>query len=134
MELSIPMNVPINYHWQLAQKLKPLREKGILIIGSGNIVHNLELTELKMLSFHRHKPYSWALEIDEWVKTNIDNRNYSALYNYPSKGKAAELAINTADHYIPMLYTLSLSGEKEAIIYTYEEVVAGVSMRCFKTA
>jgi 4,5-DOPA dioxygenase extradiol len=132
MELSMPMNLPINYHWEMAQKLKPFRDKGVLIVGSGNVVHNLELSMLKKFLFIR-KPFSWALEMDEWIKNNIDNRNYYNLFNYPSKGRAATLAINTADHYIPMLYILGMVDAKENIIHTYEEVFAGISMRCFKT-
>lgn len=132
MELSMPMYLPLNYHWEMAQKLKPLRDKGVLIIGSGNVVHNLEMSMLKTFAFS-HKPFPWALEMDEWIKTNIDNRNWQNLFNYPSMGKAASLAINTADHYIPMLYVLGLVDAKENIVHTYEEVFAGISMRCFKT-
>jgi 4,5-DOPA dioxygenase extradiol len=131
MELSIAMEQPLNYHWKLAQKLKVLRDKGVLIVGSGNVVHNLELTALKLFSL-TEKPFSWAIEMDEWIKSNIDNRNYTNLFNYRSKGRLATLAINTADHYIPMLYTLSLADSKEDIVYTYEEVFGAVSMRCFK--
>jgi 4,5-DOPA dioxygenase extradiol len=131
MELSIPMNARLDYHWQLAKQLKQLRDKGVLIIGSGNVVHNLERSMIRMLT-PGHRPFSWALETDQWIKTNIDNRNFANLYNYQSMGRAATLAINTADHYIPMLYTLGLSDQKENIVYTYEEVFAGISMRCFK--
>jgi 4,5-DOPA dioxygenase extradiol len=131
MELSIAMNQPLNYHWELAQKLKALRDKGVLIIGSGNVVHNLQLSALKLFSFSE-KPFSWALEMDAWIKDNLDNRNFRDLFNYQIKGKAARLAINTAEHYIPMLYTLGLTENNEDLIHTYEEVFSGVSMRCFK--
>lgn len=131
MELSIPMGVPLSYHWQLAQQLKDLRNKGVLIVGSGNVVHNLELSTLKMLT--GQKPYHWALEMDDWIKTNIDNRNLTDLYNYRTKGKAARLAINSSEHYIPMLYIMSMLDKHDNITHTYEEVLSAISMRCFKT-
>lgn len=133
MELSIPMNARLDYHWQLAQQLKQLRDKGVLIIGSGNVVHNLERSMIRML-MPGHKPFSWALEMDAWIKTNIDNRDFGKLFNYQTQGKAARLAINTADHYIPMLYTVGLTNQNENIVHSYEEVFAGISMRCFKTS
>jgi 4,5-DOPA dioxygenase extradiol len=132
MELSMPMYQSLNYHWNLAQQLKELRYKGVLIVGSGNVVHNLQLSAMGSL-LHPHKPYSWALEMDAWIKENIDNRNWMNLMNYQVKGKAAKLAINTADHYIPMLYVLAMTAPKEQIVHTYEEVLTAVSMRCFMT-
>jgi 4,5-DOPA dioxygenase extradiol len=131
MELSIPISQRLDYHWNLAQHLKPLREKGVLIIGSGNIVHNLELSVLKGV-FSRNKPYSWAIEFDEWVKTRINERDFGSLFYYNNLGKIANKAVPTTDHYIPMLYSIALAGKNEEIHYTYEEVFSAVSMRCFR--
>jgi len=133
IELSIDMEKPIDHHWQLAQQLQGLRRKGILIIGSGNIVHNLELSALKAITLSK-KPYHWASEFDEWVKDRITERDFSSLFYYFKLGKIANLAVPTMDHYIPMLYSLALMQKNEPITFTYEEVIAGVSMRCFRVA
>ncbi|HJT75334.1 MAG TPA: class III extradiol ring-cleavage dioxygenase [Chitinophaga sp.] len=131
MELSVPVGQRLDYHWNLAQQLKPLREKGVLIIGSGNIVHNLSLSALKGM-FTITKPYSWAIEFDEWVKARIDERDFGSLFYYRNLGKMARKAVPTEDHYIPMLYSIALADKQEEIRYTYEEVFAAVSMRCFQ--
>ena len=131
IELSIDMTKPLDYHWQLARQLYRLRRQGILIIGSGNIVHNLELSMLKMATLTK-KPYHWAVEFDQWVKERIDDRDITSLFLYEKLGKMATLAVPTADHYIPLLYSLALAEENEPITYTYEEVFAGLSMRCLR--
>lgn len=131
MELSIPMAQRLDYHWKLAQYLKPLREKGVLIIGSGNIVHNLEKGFFKG-AFSNGKPYSWAIEFDEWVKARIDDRDFGSLFYYNNLGKVALKAVPTTDHYIPMLYAIALADKHEPIRYTYEEVFSAFSMRCFR--
>jgi 4,5-DOPA dioxygenase extradiol len=131
MELSIPMTQRLDYHWKLAQYLKPLREKGVLIIGSGNIVHNLERSFFKGV-FSTGKAYSWAIEFDEWVKARIDERDFGSLFYYNNLGKMALKAVPTTDHYIPMLYAIALADKHEPIRYTYEEVFAAISMRCFR--
>lgn len=131
IELSIDMAKPMDYHWKLAQQLQELRNKGILIIGSGNIVHNLELSALKMVTFSK-KPYHWATGFDEWVKARIIDRDFSSLFYYYKLGKMADMAVPTLDHYIPMLYSLALVQKNEPITFTYEEVLAGVSMRCMR--
>jgi len=130
MELSVPVSQRLDYHWNLAQQLKPLREKGVLIIGSGNIVHNLQLSLLKG-TFSNGKPYSWAIEFDEWVKARINERDFGSLFYYRNLGKLARRAVPTEDHYIPMLYSIALADKHEEIHYTYEEVFSAVSMRCF---
>ncbi|RAJ11161.1 4,5-DOPA dioxygenase extradiol [Chitinophaga skermanii] len=129
MEMSIDLAKPLNEHWKLAQQLNTLRNKGVLIIGSGNIVHNLELSTLHMFS---QKPYGWALEFDEWVKKKIDDRDFLSLLLYQQQGKMARKSVPTLDHYLPMLYALALMRKNEPITHTYEEVFAGISMRCFR--
>jgi 4,5-DOPA dioxygenase extradiol len=129
LEMSIDMMQPFEYHYSLAKELSNLRKRGVLIIGSGNIVHNLELSSLR---FWTKKPYEWALEFDEWVKSRIDNRDIRSLFNYHLFGKFAKYAVPTTDHYLPMLYALSLCEVNEDIVYTYEEVTKGLSYRCFR--
>lgn len=131
IELSIDMSKPLDYHFQLARQLYRLRKEGILIIGSGNIVHNLELSMLKAATFNK-KPFHWAVEFDEWAKTRIDERDITSLFLYEKLGRVATLAVPTADHYLPLLYALALAEDNDPIKYTYEEVIGGVSMRCLR--
>jgi len=131
MELSLPMYQPYAYHHELAKRLAVLREKGVLIIGSGNVVHNLQKGALKSILCIK-KPFHWATEFDEWVKDKINQRDFLSLVNYNSLGKIADLAVPTAEHYLPMLYCLDMSSENEEIHHTYEEVIGSTSMRCFR--
>jgi 4,5-DOPA dioxygenase extradiol len=126
-QLSIYYNSPIQYHFDLARKLRPLRQKGVLIIGSGNIVHNLSLID------EEGEPYDWAIEFDQWAKDKIDQRDFKSLINYEKVGWAARLAVPTVDHYVPLLYCLALADKDEDIIYTYEKIMeASLSMRCLE--
>jgi 4,5-DOPA dioxygenase extradiol len=102
---------------------------GVLIIGSGNIVHNLGLSAAK---FWSSKPYHWALEFDNWVKDRIDHRDLLSLFQYQKMGKIAKLSVPTDDHYIPLLYALSMAGPNEPITHTYENVIRGASLRCLR--
>ena len=129
-EMSIDFEKSPAFHYNLGQELGKLREKGVLILGSGNIVHNLRLLDWNNAY---GKPFDWALEFDMFVKTNIDNRNFQPLINYESFGKAAQLAVPTNDHYLPMMYTLGLANANEPIKYIYEGYEFGsLSMRCFQ--
>ena len=129
LQLSIDMQQPLDYHYQLARQLTPLRDMGVLIIGSGNVVHNLELSALRLWT---KKPYQWAVDFDNWVKQKIDERDFSSLFNYTAAGKSARFAVPTADHYIPLLYILSLMNQNEEIVHTYEQVTRGLSLRCMR--
>jgi 4,5-DOPA dioxygenase extradiol len=127
-ELSIDYGQPMQYHFDLAARLKSLRNRGVLIIGSGNIVHNLSM----WFSRKDASPYDWAVEFDEWAKARILSRDFSSLIAYEKQGAAAKLAVPTPDHYIPMLYSLALAGKDEEIKFTYEEVFTSASMRAFR--
>lgn len=127
-QLSIDYHRPMQYHFDLAQKLKKLRNEGILVIGSGNIVHNLQLA----FGTVDNVPYDWAIEFDEIVKDRIIERDFVSLVNYEKYGRAAKLSIPTVDHYVPLLYSLALAGNSDEITFTYEEVFSSLSMRCLK--
>lgn len=127
-QLSIDYYRPMSYHFDLAARLKALRHKGVLIIGSGNIVHNLRMWAAQ----RDDRPYDWAIEFDEKVKNAIDARDFQRLVNYEKEGQSALLSIPTVDHYVPMLYSLALADDNEEIAYTYEEVTSAISMRCFR--
>ncbi|MCX6165903.1 MAG: 4,5-DOPA dioxygenase extradiol [Ignavibacteriae bacterium] len=127
-QLSIDFHQPMQYHFDLGKKLLPLREKNVLIIGSGNIVHNLHF------AFPLDNPtkYKWAIEFDEWVKGKIGERDFESLINYHSAGDSAKMSVPTTDHYIPMLYCFALTQKNEEIKFTYEEIITSLSMRCFR--
>jgi 4,5-DOPA dioxygenase extradiol len=131
-QLSIDYYQPLQYHLDLAAQLAALREKGVLIVGSGNIVHNLRLS-MERLRTGDTRPFDWAVEFDNWVKEKIAGRDFKSLIDYETAGEAGKLSVPTPDHYIPMLYSLGLAGEKEEIGQVYEEVtLGGISMRTFR--
>ena len=128
-QLSIDVHQPAEYHYQLAKELKLLRNKGILIIGSGNIVHNLYQVNFS----ENAKPFDWAIEFDEIVKTKLQKNEYQSLVHYENFGQMAKWAVPTNDHYLPMLYTLGLANANENMTFTFEGIQnASISMRCFK--
>jgi 4,5-DOPA dioxygenase extradiol len=130
-QLSIDFYQPLSYHLELAAQLRPLREKGVLVIGSGNIVHNLRLSMPKLQQSDR-APYDWATEFDQWVADKIAAGDYQSLAQYEQTGAAGKLSVPTTDHYIPMLYTLGLSDGKEPVKQLYQSVeYGGLSMRTF---
>jgi 4,5-DOPA dioxygenase extradiol len=129
IQLSIDASQPPRYHYELAKELIMLREKGILIIGSGNIVHNLNYVDFDTNA----KPHEWALEFDQKVKTLLVKNEYDQLIDYSKIGKSAQLSIPTNEHYLPMLYTLGLSDKTDKLEFTFEEIQnASIAMRCFK--
>jgi len=121
---------PIQYHYELASELSGLRKRGVLIIGSGNIVHNLGL-----IDFHNidAEPFKWAVEFDEKVKLNLLNKNHKNLIDYQKMSDFASLAVPTLDHYLPMIYTIALQEKNEPLRFVYEGFQHGsISMRCFQ--
>ncbi len=131
-QLSIDYSKPLQYHFDLAKQICVLRERGVLIIGSGNIVHNLRLS-FEKFSINDSKPYDWAVEFDEWIKTRINDRNFADIISFEKAGKSGPLSVPTPDHYIPLLYSLALTEPNEKIEHTYEEVsFGGMSMRTLK--
>ncbi len=129
-QLSIDYTQSPAKHYEMAQALRKMREKGVLIIGSGNIVHNLGRLDWENIN---GKTESWALEFDDLVKKRLDNRDFTSLVNYKTLGAAALISVPTEDHYLPMLYTLGFAAPSEPITYLYEGFqYANISMRCFK--
>lgn len=129
-QLSIDYTQSPARHFELAKALKRMREKGVLIVGSGNIVHNLRRVDYHNINA---KTQDWAVEFDEIVKHKLNERNFAALIDYKKLGSSALLSIPTEDHYIPMIYTLGLTSENENLSYLYEGFqFANISMRCFK--
>jgi 4,5-DOPA dioxygenase extradiol len=121
---------PLQYHYELAAGLSELRSRGVLIIGSGNIVHNLGMFDFTNIEA---KPFDWAVEFDEQVRSNLISGNHQDLIHFRNMGKAAALAVPTLDHYLPMIYAISLQEKNESLAFTYEGFQYGsISMRCFQ--
>jgi len=124
-------NHPVTYHSDLAKTLSPLRDRGVLIVGSGNMVHNLGLVDFVDIEA---KPPSWAVEADSWMKSRIIAGKLEDLAEYPYTGwDAASRAVPTLDHYLPMISALSLMEEDETLQFTFEGFQNGsISMRSFR--
>lgn len=120
---------PITYHYQLAKKLAFLREEGILIIGSGNIIHNL-----RMIEYEVNAPtVEWAKKLDTEIKQRIINKSHDDLIHIETLGTDARLGIPTWDHYLPMIYILALQDKEDSVKFVYEGFQHGtISMRCFQ--
>jgi len=111
IQLSLDYKMTPQQHYELAQQLKKLREKGVLIIGSGNIVHNLRKVDFRKIN--KNYGYDWAIEADSKMKKWILEGNYQNLIEFKKQGEAFNLAIPTPEHYLPLLYTLGLKDEKD---------------------
>lgn len=124
IQMSIDYTKPAQYHYELAQKLNTLRHKGILIIGSGNIVHNLRLVDWKNFDKDNHG-HDWAIEARETMNNYLVNGDYQPLINYDKLSRAVNLAIPTPDHYMPLIYTLGLQQKGETVSLFNDKLVAG---------
>jgi 4,5-DOPA dioxygenase extradiol len=131
VQMSLDMSKPPEYHYQLGQALRSLRRENLLIIGSGNIVHNLSL-----ISWEDDAPAPrWAREMDEKIKALLLASDHAGLVGYPYAGLHAAQGIPTQDHYLPLLYILGLQSPAEKIKFIYEGMQnASISMRCFELA
>ncbi len=132
VQLSIDYTKPAQFHFELAQKLNLLRNKGILIIGSGNIVHNLSLVDFKNFNKDNYG-FDWAIEARETINNYLLDGNFQPLIDYEKQPKAFQLAIPTPDHYLPLIYTLGLSQKGENLSLFNDKLVAGsLSMTSLK--
>ena len=128
-QLSIDYRQPMSYHYNLAQEISKIREKGVMVIGSGNITHNLRIIHPDVNAF----PLDWAVQFDNEVRDILDRREDDKLVKYQQIGKEAELAIPEPSHWIPLLYTLGVSGAEEPLEYFYEGIQhSSFSMRCVR--
>lgn len=131
VQISLNMSGAPNYHYRIGQQLAYLRHEGYLIVGSGNIVHNL-----RQLSWEDGAvAYTWAIEFDEWVKAQIVDRNFAALQTEFLNSSSGKLSVPTLEHYLPMLYVLGASDSHDQVKFIFEEIQnASISMRCFTLA
>lgn len=131
-QLSLDYSQPAQYHYNLAKELSSLRNKGVLIIGSGNIVHNLGLIAWDKMHQNNYA-FDWAAEANEKVKTFIKEHNHKSLINYAAQGTAFNLAIPTPEHYLPLLYTLALQTDKDEVsIFNDKAVMGSLTMTSIK--
>lgn len=125
IQVSIDIAKPGAWHYEFAKELASLRRRGVLIVGSGNMVHNLRMLDFQLTQ----KGFDWAIEIDEVFKRLILDGNHPKLCDYAALGKSAQLAIPTPDHYYPLLYTLGLQRKDEqATIFNANTVMGSISM------
>ena len=123
IQMSLDYYQTPQYHYELARELASLREKGVLIIGSGNMVHNLGMVSWQDLD--KVFAYDWALEASDKMKKFILDDNHKELINYTSHGRAFSLAVPSPEHYLPLLYTLALKGAKDKVSFFNDKPVAG---------
>ena len=124
LQLSIDYAKPAQYHYNLAKELAALRRKGVLIIGSGNMVHNLRMVAWDKINAPEYG-FDWAIEMNSLFKKHIGEGNHQPLINYETMNTAAKLAIPTPDHYYPLLYSLGLQEKSDEISFFNDKAVAG---------
>jgi 4,5-DOPA dioxygenase extradiol len=126
VQLSIDARQPPGFHYELGQRLRPLREKGILILGSGNVVHNLGTYGW---GERVTPPYDWALRFETLMRERLDAGDHAALIDYLALGEDARLSVPTPEHYLPLLYVTGASVPGESVRYPVAGIEGGsVSM------
>jgi 4,5-DOPA dioxygenase extradiol len=128
LELSLDVSAPAAAHYALGRSLAPLRDEGVLIVGSGNIVHNL-----RIIDWDDDAPVAaWAAEFDAWVAGCVAARRHDDLVGY-LEHPLGRMAAPTADHYLPLLYALAVQAEGDDVLTVHEGIQNGtVSMRCLQ--
>jgi 4,5-DOPA dioxygenase extradiol len=121
IQLSLDYTKGPQYHYELAKELSSLRNKGILIIGSGNIVHNLGIIDWQ----NQDQGFDWAIEANTRMKSYITSGDYAPLINYSTQGNAFQLSIPTPEHFLPLLYTLALKNEKDDVTLFNDKTIMG---------
>ena len=132
VQLSIDTNKDIKQHFEFAKSLQFLRENGVLVVGSGNIVHNLRMMYQKSDDINEELGYDWALEINEIVKDKVESRHFEDLLDLAHLHPRIRLAVPTLEHYIPLVYAIGMSDESDRISVFNDKVIAGsLSMTSF---
>lgn len=124
IQMSLDYSQPAQYHYELAKELSSLRKKGVLIVGSGNMVHNLRTVDWRRLNEINYS-YDWASEASDKMKKFILSGDQNQLINYQAQGKEFSLAIPTPEHYLPLLYALALKEKNEEISLFNDKAVGG---------
>lgn len=124
LQLSIDYTKGPQYHYDLAKELHALRKKGVLIIGSGNMVHNLRMVAWDKMDDPGYG-YDWALKMNDSFKQLIRDGDHKPLIHYEGFGREGQLAIPTPEHYLPLLYALGLKSDKDEVSFFNDKAVAG---------
>jgi len=124
IQLSLDYSQKPQYHYNLAKELASLRNKGVLIIGSGNIVHNLGMVVWDKLNTDDYS-FDWAQEAREKMKNYIVDGDHQSLINYKSQGREFKLSIPTSEHFLPLLYILALKDQSEKVSFFNDKTIAG---------
>jgi 4,5-DOPA dioxygenase extradiol len=124
IEMSLDYNKSPQYHYELAKELSSLREKGVLIIGSGNMVHNLRMVAWDKADEPEYG-FDWALHANETFKHLILDNKHKELISYTLLGREVQQAIPTPEHYLPLIYTLALKAENEQVSFFNDKAVMG---------
>ncbi|MDF2543147.1 MAG: ligB2 [Herbinix sp.] len=126
-QLSIDRNAPLETHYKLGQEISTLREDGVMILGSGNVVHNLSRVNWEM-----ENGYPWADQFDDYIKHKIIERNHRDVIQYQSAGASSALAFQTEDHFCPLLYVLGATREDDRVsIYNDTCTLGSLSMTSY---
>ncbi len=129
MQLSLHLEQPAPYHYKVGQELRRLRSEGVLIVGSGNIVHNLRQINWT----EKSEPYPWAVEFDKWSHEKIEMRDDEALVNDYLKSEAGKLSVPTPEHYLPLLYVMGAAEKEEKVKFLFDEIHhSSISMRSLR--
>jgi 4,5-DOPA dioxygenase extradiol len=123
VQLSLDATRSAAFHYRLARDLAPLRAEGVLLLGSGNIVHNL-----RRFDFERAEPFEWAVRFNEQVKQRIASFDHRELVAYEKLGRDGQLAVPTPEHYLPLLYVLAQQAQHDTVEFLTDEVVSSISM------
>ncbi len=127
-QLSIDRSQPAAFHYHLGEQLRPLRDQGILILGTGNVVHSF-----RGASFEMEKGHPWAYEFDDYIHQCITTENHTGVIHYEQAGPSAQRAFETPDHYYPLLYSLGASTPEDQInVFNRECVYGGFSMTGYR--
>ena len=128
LQMSLSLYEPPEYHLKIGEQLKDLRSKGVLILGSGNLVHNL-----RMIKWDESAPaYDWALEFDQWIKKRIEERDLKSIVRDSLTSPAGKLASPTPEHFLPLYYILGAADSKDELRIEFEQMQnASLSMRSF---
>lgn len=124
IQLSLDVRRTPQQHYELAKEIAALRKKGVLIVGSGNMVHNLRMAAFDKMNLDNYG-FDWAIEANTKFKQFIADGDHQRLINYSAEGRPFQLAVPTPEHYLPLLYTLALKEEKDEISFFNDKAVAG---------
>jgi 4,5-DOPA dioxygenase extradiol len=122
VQLSINRSMPAPFHYEIGRKIRPLRNEGVLIIGSGNLVHNLRTYAWGQ---HMPEPYGWAVQFEQAARQKMLAGEHDSLIHYEQLGKDAKLSVPTPDHYLPLLYVLGATQKHERVQFPVEGIDGG---------